>query len=186
MTIVHRPGLAHSNVDPISRNPVQRTFVSLCVGPPSIAPALLDCIRFAYPTDDNFGGYVASPPVNPFSWTQDGFLFRAVEAGVAQLCIPQSCRLDVIRALHNEMGHPGARRTLMKASTSVFWPKMSWDIELYCRSCHSCQIVKTDTSRKPGTMQPIAAIAPFHTMCIDFMEGLPPCGGGVRLCRFMS
>lgn len=145
-------------------------------GSSSIAPDLLNRIQAAYPADDDFGGFVNSPPDGPFSW-QGGFLLHANEAGVSRLCIPQSCRLDVIRSLHDEMGHPGAQRTLLKASGCVFWSKMSRDIELYCNSCHSCQVVKTDTSRKPGILQPVAAVAPFHTLCVNFVEGLPPCGG---------
>ena len=54
---------------------------------------------------------------------------------------------------------------------------MSKDISLYCRSCFRCQTVKTDTARKPGVLQPIPGVAPFHTFCIDFVEGLPPCMG---------
>lgn len=185
MTIVHRPGLAHSNADPISRFPVQRTFASFPdmlapSGSSAIAPDLLDRVRLAYASDDDFGGFVQPPPdTRPdgdFSWDPTGLLLRRGAAGTFLLCIPQSCRLDVIRALHDELGHPSAKRTLAKASERVFWPRMSRDIHLYCRSCHNCQVVKTDTSRKPGILQPIPAVAPFHTLCIDFVEGLPPCG----------
>ena len=106
----------------------------------------------------------------------DGLLFHVV-GGLDRLCIPLSCRLDVIHSLHDEMGHSGAQRTLAKASACVYWPTMSKDIHVYCRSYHSCQVVKTDTSRKLGSLQPIPGVAPFHTFGIDFVEGLPPCSG---------
>ena len=48
----------------------------------------------------------------------------------------------------------------------------------YCRSCHSYQVCKTDTSKKPGYLEPIAIPpGPFHTICIDFIEGLPTAPG---------
>ena len=117
-----------------------------------------------------------TPLGGPFRRGPLGLLFHAADDRL-RLCIPFSCRLAVLHSLHDEMGHPGARRTLAKASECVFWPSMSKDIRLYCRSCHGCQTVKTDTTRKPGALQPIPAISPFHTFCIDFVEGLPACMG---------
>ena len=182
LKIVHRPGLTHSNVDPLSRHPIQRTVLSGTSEsahpsvPSCLVPDLLARIRLSYADDETFGGYVSPFNDESYHW-DDGLLYY-----LHRLCIPLSCRIDVIRLLHDEMGHPGTKRTLAKAIERVYWPCMSRDIGLYCRSCHNCQVVKTDTSRKPGILQPISAVAPFHTFCIDFVEGLPPCGGLDSLC----
>ena len=72
-------------------------------------------------------------------------------------------------------------RALSYARQRYFWPLISRDIKSYCRKCHLCQTCKTDTSKKPGCLQPIPTPSlPFATICIDFVEGLPVCSGGLN------
>lgn len=107
---------------------------------------------------------------------EEGLLIR-VYKNTEVLCVPKSCQQDICKLTHDEYGHPGSRRAILTAQKNFFWPGMTKDIENYCKTCHACQVVKTDTQKKPGVMQPIPATSPLHTMCIDFVEGLPPCRG---------
>lgn len=239
--IIHRPGLTHSNVDPLSRHPSRSTFI---MSMSSLTSDLIQKMISSYATDDGFEGLmpgkllaeqlkeitaqsvavaeqlgrvetadagedgeisttqsVAVPgqlgrvevvestdgavtaEKDSFEWSEEGILLRT-EGGVRRICVPQNCRIEAIQALHDEMGHPRFKRTLEKAKERLYWPKMGRDIEIYCRSCHECQVMKTDTARKPGSLQPIPAMAPFHTICIDFVEGLPPTNGFDSLATY--
>lgn len=93
------------------------------------------------------------------------------------LCVPTVRRVLVLKIIHDELGHPGAARALSRAIQDFWWPFMRCDIDLYCRSCHFSQMVKTDTSKKPGKLNPIKIPPPLHTLCIDFVEALPPSKG---------
>lgn len=140
MKIVHRPGLTHSNVDPLSRHLLSQTFFGSAFTSSFLSPALLDELRDAYPSDDTFRDHFTSPatldPLTPAdaagvpmasgsdtasgTFQQDmlGLLFY-ISDGRRRLCVPLSCRLAIIRSLHDEMGHPGAKRTLAKASECI-------------------------------------------------------------------
>lgn len=55
------------------------------------------------------------------------------------------------------------------------------DIRSYYRTYHLCQVCKTDTSKKPGCLQPIPILfCPFYTICVDFIVGLPMAPGGLN------
>ena len=62
----------------------------------------------------------------------DGLLLRG-----RQLVIPASLRTDVLRHLHD--GHQGITKTRENASSSVWWPGLSTDIEKTVRNCVICE-----------------------------------------------
>jgi len=54
---------------------------------------------------------------------------------------------------------------------------MRKNIKQYCRSCRFCQLVKTNTSKKPGSLHLVETPPPLYTLCIDFVETLPASRG---------
>lgn len=175
--VIHRAGLTHSNVDPLSRFP---SFTSVS----SLHSDLTSLISAAYPLDDEFRSTFhdlqrESSPTNNFALTPDGLLWFRPSPDCSLLCVPAACRSSILNIVHDELGHPGFARALAHARTRYHWGSLSRDIRSYCRSCHFCQVCKTDTSKKPGCLQPIPVPpSPFHTMCVDFIEGLPSAPGG--------
>lgn len=105
-----------------------------------------------------------------------GILWRKTDSSVI-LCIPFAKRLEILQVVHDELVHPGSARAFQHAKGRFFWPGMRKDIDIYCRLCHACQLVKTDTSKKPGKLNPISTPPPLHTLCIDFIEAMPPSRG---------
>lgn len=187
LKILHRAGLTHSNVDPLSRfpraerapSPARQTFTSSLS---SLHGDLVPLLAAAYATDGDFSGSfhdcVRASTTSDFFRDDRDLLWRR-SLPTLLLCIPRAYRKDVLQSVHDELGHPGFQRALAHARSRFFWPTLSRDIKSYCRSCHLCQTCKTDTARKPGCLQPIAAPnLPFHTLCIDFVEGLPTSTGG--------
>ncbi|PAA47069.1 hypothetical protein BOX15_Mlig004214g7 [Macrostomum lignano] len=55
----------------------------------------------------------------------------------SKIFIPDSMRRQMLQILHES--HQGVEKTLMKATESVFWPRMRHDIEQYISSCEKCQ-----------------------------------------------
>ena len=228
LKIIHRSGIAHSNVDLLSRFPCNNMTST-------ITSTLSSRMAEQYGADEDFAGWmkdlkraqsvasteklgrvvpgvdddaqkpgvqsVASlrklgrsvypetvpapsgcvypevtppPDVRPsYALSREGLLTTKVD-GQNVICVLRPSRSEVLRLVHDELGHPGFKRALEHARTRFYWPGMFTDLKSFCRSCHECQMVKTDTSKKPRKLHPIEAIAPLHTLCIDFVEGLPP------------
>jgi len=108
---------------------------------------------------------------------KNNLLWRMNEDGKVRLCIPSSCRGHILKIIHDELVHPGTAQCWEFAQKHYFWPTIWKDIKQYCRCCRFCQLVKTDTSKKPGLLRPVETPLPLHTLCIDFVEGLPASRG---------
>jgi len=59
-----------------------------------------------------------------------------------QLCVPPAQRLNILQSFH-DFSHAGVVRTLLSVRSKYFWPKMTVDIEEYCRSCDVCVTIKS-------------------------------------------
>lgn len=60
----------------------------------------------------------------------DGIL-RCKIASRTQLVLPEKYKDTVIKALHDDMGHQGAERTISLVRDRFFWPQMQKEIEHY-------------------------------------------------------
>jgi len=111
-------------------------------------------------------------PAVIYAKCERGLLWR-IEGRTSRICIPQSYRGKILNMIHENLTHPGAARAYEFAQRRYYWKSMRKDIFSYCGSCRWCQLVKTDTARKPGELNPIPIPAPLYTVCIDFVEALP-------------
>ena len=50
---------------------------------------------------------------------------------------------------------PGVQRMLALLSRVYFWPKMEDDIEAYVKTCHVCQVDKTERKKEVGLLLPL-------------------------------
>lgn len=177
VAIVHRLGRIHSNVDPLLRYFIQRTY----------AVAVTEGTKEAF-----IRGYDRDP-----YWKEalgkgngfvrlDGLIFKE-EAGcqttppLRRLCVPEDSEQDRLRegilpSLHDARGHPGQKRILLEATEKFFWPGMCKQIKEHCKACVICRTSKDDTTAKPGELQPFGAPFPLHNICMDFVDGLPDSG----------
>ncbi|KRZ48246.1 Transposon Ty3-G Gag-Pol polyprotein [Trichinella nativa] len=62
------------------------------------------------------------------------------EEGATQVLVPRALRSEIMRSLHNSRyaGHLGERRTLSRTRSRFYWPGMSGDVHLWCRTCTQC------------------------------------------------
>lgn len=56
--------------------------------------------------------------------------------------IPSKLRFEIFKLLHNP-DHSGGKATMRKINRRYFWPGINRDIRNWVKSCHQCQLVKT-------------------------------------------
>ena len=101
-------------------------------------------------------------------------LWRKDAHGRHKLIIPTHRRLFIIASAHNDVGHHGFYATNSLITERFWWPFMAFDISWFVRTCHICQLRRTQNVLIPPT---VAIPAPlFAKVYIDTMH-LPTSGG---------
>ncbi|XP_037833479.1 uncharacterized protein LOC119617377 [Kryptolebias marmoratus] len=112
---------------------------------------------------------------------EDGLLYRVkIKASGKQhrqLLLPEEFRIQVCRALHDDMGHLGVERTVELMRERFYWPKMSHTVETYISNCGKCVTWKSPCPRAAPLHQ-ITSAGPMELVCIDFLS-LEPDSSGV-------
>ena len=77
-----------------------------------------------------------------------------------RIIVPKEMRPEMLQYIHE--GHQGKERCLLRARNTVFWPKMTYDVQKLIEKCIICQ--------EYGTSQPIIGTTqelppfPWHTL----------------------
>ena len=80
-----------------------------------------------------------------------------------RIIVPREMRPEMLQYIHE--GHQGKERCLLRARNTVFWPKMSYDIQQLTEKCMICQ--------EYGKSQPLIGTTqelppfPWHTLATD-------------------
>ena len=81
----------------------------------------------------------------------------------SRIIVPHEMRAEILQYIHE--GHQGKERCLLRARNTVFWPRISYDIQELIEKCIICQ--------EHGRSQPIIGITqelppfPWHTLATD-------------------
>lgn len=75
-------------------------------------------------------------------------------------------RLDIIRGLHESLGHFGITRTYNLVKERYYWQGMYEQVLMYVKYCQICQ-QRTATACKTVEYTPVAVHGAFHTVGID-------------------
>ena len=80
----------------------------------------------------------------------------------------------IINHAHNIIGHFGQFKTSQYIRRYFWWPSMSHDIELYCKTCSICATSK-DANSKPTGLLHILPIPdrPWQSIGLDLIGPLP-------------
>ena len=103
--------------------------------------------------------YTMSPP-----FKGAGVLPRAV--------LPQQYRQQVIDRCHQDTGHSGFPKTLLKIQEFYVWPGMRKHVKQYLENCQVCTRVAPKPEAQPRTIIPTPP-RPFHTWGIDLVGPFP-------------
>ena len=80
----------------------------------------------------------------------------------------------IIDHAHNIIGHFGQFKTAQYIRRYFWWPSMSHDIELYCKTCSICVITKDTNSKPTGLLHSLPIPdRPWQLIGMDFMGPLP-------------
>ena len=80
-----------------------------------------------------------------------------------RIIVPREMRPEMLQYIHE--GHQGKERCLLRARRTVFWPKMTYDIQQLIEKCMICQ--------EYGKSQPLIGttqelpLFPWHTLATD-------------------
>lgn len=93
-----------------------------------------------------------------------------------QLALPATLREEVLQHYHDSLcpgGHAGFDRTYHTISERFWWPKMYTQVEIYTRTCLTCQEVKRRYHARPVPLQPLPIGSNFSQVHMDILCGLP-------------
>lgn len=86
----------------------------------------------------------------------------------------------IIKAFHNSPlgGHSGIPATTKRVQEFFACPGLRKHIELFARSCPTCQQAKTKHIKYPGLLQPLETLtSAWQVISLDFVECLPTSHG---------
>jgi hypothetical protein len=99
-----------------------------------------------------------------------------------QIVVPQSHRHSIISITHEHPlgGHMGVNKTVKRIMQHFYWPMMRKDVVLFCKTCHTCQMIgKPNQSIPVAPLHPIPAFdEPFSRILIDCVGPLPKTKSG--------
>ena len=88
----------------------------------------------------------------------------------SRIVIPHKLRNEVLMLAHE--GHQGIVKTKERLRVKVWWPKIDYDAEKLCKSCHSCQVVGGFNPPEPmQRVQPPSG--PWQDLAIDLLGPMP-------------
>jgi transposase InsO family protein len=158
----------------------------------------LQAVKEGYRDDTMFNKIIEKPHHFSMFRIEDGLIHTKNRLGVDCICIPRS-RFKGKRSLpeividhaHNTLGHLGPQRTAEYARRWFWWPRMGREIEKFCHSCGTCQMMKTSNQAKPGLLHNLPVPSrPWQSIAMDFVGPFPQSTGldylWVVICRLTT
>ena len=92
-----------------------------------------------------------------------------------QLVTPNNYRPEILQELHagSVSGHLGEYKTCNTLQQRFYWPGLTRDVKIWCRTCPSCTARKTPSPNKHAPLQTIRAGAPMQIVAVDILGPLP-------------
>ncbi|KAA8495820.1 Transposon Ty3-I Gag-Pol polyprotein [Porphyridium purpureum] len=124
----------------------------------------------SYSSDPDFGTLMGDLPTHQGFRTETGLLYLR-----NRVCVPRKFRERVMQ-LHHDIptaGHRGADTTYASLITRFYWPKMKRDVSRFVKTCHECQVTKSE-NRSFGKLKPLSIPeGPWVDISMDFVTELP-------------
>ncbi|KAI7933772.1 hypothetical protein MJO29_016727 [Puccinia striiformis f. sp. tritici] len=87
-------------------------------------------------------------------------------------------RFDLLRSLHDDLGHRGRDSVLQNLRGRGWWPKRYDDVQSYVRTCASCQVnERPHSNQETGLQKPLPAVLPFERWSSDLIQMPESCKG---------
>ena len=140
----------------------------------TLAP-LFECVVSGEGLGDVSTGFFLKNDVLMRKWTPPRLSGHDDWGVVEQIVIPQTYRGEVLKLAHDKplSGHLGINKTFDRILRYFFWPGLKGDVRHHCKTCHVCQVAKSQVI-SPYPLYPIPVIGePFERVQIDCVGPLP-------------
>ncbi|PLW25664.1 hypothetical protein PCASD_25334 [Puccinia coronata f. sp. avenae] len=78
---------------------------------------------------------------------------------------------NLLRLVHNDMGHQGRDSTLQLLRGREWWPKQYEDVNSYVHTCAACQVHKRPHKhQETGLQKPLPVVGPFERWSLDLIQ----------------
>lgn len=95
----------------------------------------------------------------------------------SQIVVPKLYRQEILSVAHDGLfaGHMGRTKTYDRVVADFYWPGMYADVEQYCKTCHTCQVVgkPNQTIPKAKLQEVKVQEEAFSRVQIDVVGPLP-------------
>ena len=98
---------------------------------------------------------------------------------VTQLLLPSTIKDEVLKELHDKMGHQGIDRVEKLVRSRFYWPNIRSDIQHWISMCERCNLAKMPHLTVRTPMHSIVAREPLEVIAIDFTV-LEPASNGIE------
>lgn len=111
-----------------------------------------------------------------------GNLFYSAPKGDSswKLCLPKSLIVEIVTAVHKEIGHFGSKKCHAIMKEYFFGNHLSHLVGKVASSCDTCQRAKHSSAISHGTFAPIIPTKPSELVAVDIYGPLPSGAGGAR------
>ena len=120
---------------------------------------------------------------------REGMLFSSrrtnrYEPLYPRLVLPTQYRQEVLQRCHQEAGHAGAVKTMLKVQDHYVWPRMRTDVDEFYAGCPVCQVHIARPDRPEMGDMPVAT-SPGQVWSMDLIGPLPTSERGYKYCLVM-
>ena len=184
---MHHPGKFNQHADALSRFPVAVVGVNS-----SISMSALSTAQLSDPVLSEVHHQLSTncPPPATGNWTkfplkryrqlwsqlllQDSVICRKIKSPSMSnakflIVVPPSLRKVFLTIAHEDSGHQGIKRTLLRLSELAYWVGMGKEVVRHCTRCYKCQVSKAPPC-KPAPLQPVISSKPWELVAVDILK----------------
>ena len=105
---------------------------------------------------------------------RDGIVYRRNKEGKLLYYVPKELETNVIRLVHEKIGHLGVNKTYDQIKMHYWFPNMKSKLETFVKNCLRCILYSAPARSNNQNMYNIdKKQIPFHTLHIDHLGPLP-------------
>jgi RNase H-like domain found in reverse transcriptase/Reverse transcriptase (RNA-dependent DNA polymerase)/Integrase zinc binding domain/PHD-finger/Integrase core domain len=110
-----------------------------------------------------------------YRWLEEGEgkLLRVMPDGTTRVVPAPDERVDVVKKVHESLGHFGVKRTRRLVMLSYWWSGMEDDVVRVLKACPHCQQLNTQFTARPTALQPLPIEGYLYRWSCDLAGPLP-------------
>jgi hypothetical protein len=176
-TIQYKKGITNVAADALSRRPPETELMAIL----TVVPSWLDNLVVGYSDDaptKQLWTELSVTGSNSAGFSLDKGVIRL--HGKVWIGGNTLAQQYILQALHSSGigGHSGTLATYQRIHKLFASPNLKHSVTEFIQRCDTCHRAKAEHTKLPGLLQPLPVPpAAWHTLSLDFVEGLPKSNG---------